>query len=152
VAALSGAGQVVAVDVSPEAVKCASLNVARYGLGQSIEVRQGDGFVAVASERFDVVLCNPPYFRGEPATLAQRAFLGGSNLEWFTNFGRDLHYHLNSGGHALISLGDAAEIDLILSLLRECGWRVDEVARRDILVERIYLFKLTPLSVVENQT
>jgi hypothetical protein len=43
----------------------------------------------------------------------------------------------------LISLGDAAEVGAILRLLRGCGWRVEQVARQDILVEIIYLFKLT---------
>jgi release factor glutamine methyltransferase len=144
VAARAGARRVVAVDINPAAVNCASSNAARYGTQSVIEVREGDSFGPVAGERFDLVVCNPPYFRGEPRTPAQRAFLGGPNLEWFTNFGVDLHDHLTTGGHALISLGDAAEIDAILGLLRECGWRIEEVARRDILVEIVYLFKLTP--------
>jgi release factor glutamine methyltransferase len=144
VAARSGAARVVAVDINPAAVRCARSNAARNGAQSVVEVREGNGFGPVDAERFDLVVCNPPYFRGEPKSLAERAFLGGPNLEWFTNFGRELHNHLHTGGHALISLGDAAEIDSILRLLGGCGWRIEQVARRDILVEIIYLFKLTP--------
>lgn len=143
VAARSGARRVVAIDINPAAVHCARANAARYGLQSIMEVLEGNSFTPVAGERFDLVVCNPPYFRGEPKSLAQSAFMGGSDLEWVTNFGRELHDHLNQRGHALISLGDAAEIDTILRLLRECGWRIDQVSRRDILVEIIYLFKLT---------
>lgn len=144
VAAHSGAHRVVAVDINPTAVTCARANMARYDKRSIVEVREGDSFGPVEGERFDLVICNPPYFRGEPKSVAARAFLGGLHLEWFTKFGRDLHDHLNPGGHALISLGDAAEIDAILQLLRECGWLIGQVARRDILVEIIYLLKLTP--------
>ncbi|MEP6776174.1 MAG: methyltransferase [Chloroflexota bacterium] len=143
-AARSGARRVVALDISPAAVGCARSNVARYGIQSVVEVREGDSFGPLEGERFDLVVCNPPYFRGEPKSLAERAFLGGLHLEWFTKFGRDMHNYLNTSGHALISLGDAAEIDTILRLLRECGWRIEQVARRDILVEIIYLFKSTP--------
>lgn len=144
VAARSGAGRVIAIDINPAAVRCAGSNIALYDLQSVVEVREGDGFSPVQDDRFDLVICNPPYFRGEPDSVAERAFLGGRNLEWFTSFGRDLHAHLNPGGRALIVLGDAAEIDTILRMLHECGWRIEQVARRDILVEIIYIFKLTP--------
>jgi methylase of polypeptide subunit release factors len=143
VAALSGVERVVAVDINPAAVECARRNVAAYKMQGIIEVREGDGFAPVEGERFDLMVCNPPYFRDEPENMAERAYYGGSSLEWLYWFGTELGNHLTSTGSALVSIGDAADIPAILSLLKECGWSCKDVERRDILVEIIYIFKLT---------
>lgn len=53
--------RVVAVDITNEAVACARANVAVNKL-QNIEVRKGDLFSSIKKgERFDYMLCNPPY-------------------------------------------------------------------------------------------
>lgn len=145
-AALSGAERVVATDINPSAAECARLNVRRYGLLDTISVRQGDLFSTVQGEQFDIVVCNPPYFRGEPAGVADLAFHAGAGLEWLQRFGNELHTYLKSGGSAIISLGDAADIKAILGLLNAAGWKATVLARRDILVEVIYLFQLTRLN------
>ncbi|MBV9578159.1 MAG: methyltransferase, partial [Chloroflexi bacterium] len=54
--------QVVAVDINPSAVRCTRVNALLNNL--EVDVRQGDLFAPVESERFDVVLFNPPYYRG----------------------------------------------------------------------------------------
>jgi release factor glutamine methyltransferase len=143
IAALSGARRVVATDINPDAVRSARINVKRYGLERAVMVREGDMFAAVADEEFDLVLCNPPYFRGEPATMAERAFRAGTGLEWITRFAHELHNHLTPSGRALVSLGDAADIPAIVALLDDNGWSCVEVDRRDLLVETIYIFRLT---------
>ena len=117
-AALAGAGQVVALDVNEAAVECARLNARRYGVLDQISVRRSDMFDAVRGEKFDLVLVNPPYFRGEPATLAYRAYMAGSEWEWIRHFGRGLPGVLNEAGRALMVVGDAAGIDDILAVLR----------------------------------
>jgi release factor glutamine methyltransferase len=142
-AALSGAGSVVAVDINPAAVECARRNSKRYGLDKVITVRQGNMFEPVAGERFDLVVCNPPYLRGEPQSVAGYAYWGGANLEWLARFGQLLHAHLNPGGVAILSIGDVADLEVILGILSGCGWQVEEAARRDMLFEIIHLFRLT---------
>lgn len=52
---------VVATDLSPAALKVAQANAARLDLADRIEFRQGSLFAAVAGERFDLLLSNPPY-------------------------------------------------------------------------------------------
>jgi release factor glutamine methyltransferase len=143
-AALANAGQVMAIDINPAAVECARLNARRYGLARSITVSQSDLFSGVHGQRFDLVLCNPPYFRGEPRNPAEMAYRGGSDLEWFDRFGRGLHTHLKSTGRCIITLGDAADTHTILQRLALYGWRIEPLAHRDLLVEEISLYALTP--------
>lgn len=55
------AAQLVASDISPEALEVARLNVADYGLANRIELVESDLFARIAPQRFDLILCNPPY-------------------------------------------------------------------------------------------
>lgn len=55
------AAEVVATDVSPEAVAIARRNAERNGLASRVDVRQGDLFAPVAGEAFDLIVSNPPY-------------------------------------------------------------------------------------------
>jgi ribosomal protein L3 glutamine methyltransferase len=72
--------QVLATDLSADALAVAAKNLARHGLAGRITLRSGDGLAALQpGERFDLILCNPPYvnaasmaalppeFRAEPA-------------------------------------------------------------------------------------
>jgi methylase of polypeptide subunit release factors len=99
-------------------------------------------FEPVEGERFDLVLCNPPYLRGEPQSPAGYAYWGGDNLEWLARFAAQLHGRLSPGGVAMLSIGDVADLYGIIEILQLSGWRVDEVARRDMLFEIIHLFRL----------
>ena len=58
-AARLGAGRVVAFDICPDAVRCATLNADAAGL--SVEVNCGDHNDALAAGPYDIVVCNPPY-------------------------------------------------------------------------------------------
>jgi ribosomal protein L3 glutamine methyltransferase len=54
--------QVLATDLSADALAVAARNVQRHGLQQRITLRRGDGLAALQTgERFDLLLCNPPY-------------------------------------------------------------------------------------------
>ena len=81
-AALAGATQVTAVDLSRRAVLSARLNAWRNGVGARVSVRRGDVFAPVAGERFDLIVANPPYLPGEerlPRGGAARAWEGGAD-------------------------------------------------------------------------
>ena len=68
------ASRVVATDINPEAVRCAQINTLAHHLEHKIETRCGDLFEPVGTERFDVILFNPPFYRGRPRDLADHAW------------------------------------------------------------------------------
>ena len=51
---------VVAVDVNPRALEFTRFNAALNGL-ENVECREGSLFAPVEGERFDLIVCNPPY-------------------------------------------------------------------------------------------
>jgi len=53
--------RVDAADLSADALAVAQLNIERHGLQARIQLLQGDGLAAVGSQRYDLILCNPPY-------------------------------------------------------------------------------------------
>jgi ribosomal protein L3 glutamine methyltransferase len=52
---------VVASDISPAALELAALNVADYKLEKRIKLVNADLFAGVGRQRFDLIVCNPPY-------------------------------------------------------------------------------------------
>jgi len=141
VAAARTARSVVAVDVNPAAVRCARINALLNGVEDRVEVRQGDLFDPVAGERFDAVLCNPPFYRGEPRTPIEVALYSTGFARRFSDA---LPHHLTAGGVALVVLSSDGDIAGFETAFREAGLAFQTVAERDLVSERVRLYRLAP--------
>jgi HemK-related putative methylase len=120
--------QVVAVDVNPEAVRCVRLNALLNGLEDRIEARRGDLFEPVAGETFDLILFNPPFFRGAPRNPLDHAWRGTDVLE---RFAAGLPAALAPGGTFLLLLSTDGDGDTLLAMLRDQGFTLGIAAERD---------------------
>ena len=109
--------QVDAADLSPDALAVARLNVERHGLADRVTLHQGDGLDAVHGQRYDLILCNPPYvnaesmaalppeYRAEPAL----ALAGGADgMDFIRSLVAQAHSHLADGGVLVIEIGREA--------------------------------------------
>lgn len=121
--------RVVGVDINPDAVRCARINVLLNRLEDRVEIRAGDLFAPVGDERFDLVLFNPPFFRGVPKDALDRAWRSPDVIE---RFAQGLPRRLEPGGRALLVLSTDGEGKAMLEALEGAGLDVDEVARRDL--------------------
>lgn len=74
--AVAGGAVAVATDLSARAVAVAAANARLNGL--ALDVRCGDGFAPVAGERFDLVLCQPPYVIRPAGATAVTYLHGGA--------------------------------------------------------------------------
>lgn len=106
------AAEVVAVDISPEAVTVARNNAGR--LGACVDFRQSDWFAALGAERFDLVVSNPPYVAGGDPHLAldglpfepQIALTDGADgLDCIRRIVAGAPAHLNPGSWLLFEHG-----------------------------------------------
>jgi ribosomal protein L3 glutamine methyltransferase len=53
--------KVDAIDLSPDALEVAKINVAEHGLAKRIALHESDVFDAVPNQKYEVILSNPPY-------------------------------------------------------------------------------------------
>ena len=136
------ARRVVAVDINPEAVRCATVNALMNRLDARIAPLQGDLFAPVAEERFDLVLFNPPFIVGAPKDARDAAWRS-SDLP--RRFASGLAAHLKPGGAALVllsSFGDACP--LYEAELHASGFRLELFARRRYVNETVTILRATP--------
>ena len=126
-----GVRQVVATDLDPRAIACATENVARLGFANQVRVVAADMF---PDGRAALVVCNPPWVPTpanaaieravyDPGSAMLRAFLAG------------LAAHLTPGGEGWLVMSDLAEHlglrtrDEMLAWIADAGLSV--VARHD---------------------
>ena len=139
IAAARYARRVVAVDISPAAVRCARINVLMNALEDRIEVLQGDLFAPVRDRRFDIVVFNPPFIRGIPRDDADRAW---RSIDVAERFAAGLTGHLTPTGFALVLLstyGDACEF---VRQFRRWHFDMAVVAERCFVNEKLTLLRL----------
>lgn len=120
--------QVTAVDLNPEAVRCAKANALINRLEERIDVRHGDLFAPVPDERFDLILFNPPFFRGEPKGLFDLAWRATDVME---RFAAGLPGALTDGGRALILLSTDGDAAGMLRALEANGLKHEPAGRKD---------------------
>ncbi|MEP1471555.1 MAG: 50S ribosomal protein L3 N(5)-glutamine methyltransferase [Halieaceae bacterium] len=106
------------VDLDPDALALASENIGRYELQGRVRAVQSDLFTALAQERYDVILSNPPYvdaadiasmpaeYHHEPA-LALASGADGLNLT--RRILAQAHNYLTPDGLLLIEVGNSWE-------------------------------------------
>ena len=132
-AALDGAREVTAVDISARAVLNAWLN----GFLNRVRVRalRGDLFAPVAGERFDLIVANPPYLPGGsdelPAGGIERAWEGGRDgRRLLDRLCSEASGHLTQRGRLLLVQSSLSGERATLDRLAESGLSASVLARQ----------------------
>jgi HemK-related putative methylase len=136
------ARRIVAVDINPEAVRCARINALLNHVEHKIDVRCGDLFAPVAEERFDLVLFNPPFLQGTPRDHRDSAWRSSDVAD---RFAAGLSAHLKPGGCALVLLSTFGDARAFLEQFHRQRLGVQLHAERRFINERLMIFRLTPL-------
>lgn len=133
-AALKGAREVVAYDISPAAVACAQRNAERAGV--DVDVRLGTLADARRSGPFDVVVSNPPYVPSDApveGTGLNRAWDAGADgrvvLDELCDLAPDL---LAPGGTMLVVHSEFSDPAQTLRRLGRDGFTARVVASRTV--------------------
>ena len=112
-AAKNSPADVTASDISQAAAEVARANALNAGV--NVRVLTGDMFAPVKGERFDIIVCNPPYIpHADIAELEEKvrkfeplsALDGGADgLDFYRVLAREVDAHLNDGGVLLLEFG-----------------------------------------------
>lgn len=105
------------VDISNSALEVARHNVERLGVGDRVRVLESDLFDALGGNRYDLILCNPPYvseqeYQGLPMEYRREpelGLLGGEDgLDLVVRILREAGRHLTDEGILILEVGSSA--------------------------------------------
>jgi len=144
-AAAKGAS-VVAVDISPYAVRCAKSNARLNGVGDRVFPVQGDLFAPLKSgAEFDHVFFNAPYLPSKKTATSwlERAWNGGpSGRQIIDRFTLQVSEHLGRNGQVFLLQSTLCGVDETLRKFEAQGLAADVVAERSLpFFETIVLVK-----------
>lgn len=128
--------QVVASDVSPEAVAVAQANVEKHSLGERVAVMEADLLAlpkeATPAEGFDLIVSNPPYIaeavwrelpphiRDHEPRLALSPGISGTEI--YTRLAAEAAPLLVPGGRVLVEIGHDQSAS-VQQIFASAGWR-----------------------------
>jgi HemK-related putative methylase len=130
---------VTAIDINPEAVRCARMNALLNRLEDRIEVLEGDLFSPLGDERFDLILFNPPFHRGRPYDGLDHAWRGEDVFERFT---AELRDRLTPDGMALLVLSSDGDGHELVAMLAEQGYAVTIRAEKNLVNEQLTMYEV----------
>jgi release factor glutamine methyltransferase len=108
--------EIVAVDISKEALETARENITRHGMGDRISLLEGDLFEPFINnpKYFDIIVSNPPYVTKEEFKLLPRKIRnfepeialesGEDGLSHIRIILEKAHHHLNPGGWLILEM------------------------------------------------
>jgi release factor glutamine methyltransferase len=136
-------GCLTAVDVLSNAIDCARMNVAQAGLLQKITCLQSDLFANVpATEGFDLIIWNPPFYDRAARGETERAWNAGEAFELIGRFAREAGAYLKPGGEIVMILSsDVDDLRFFESFARFV--RTPILSRRR-LFEKLTVYRLVP--------
>ena len=132
-AALRGAREVTAVDISRRAMLAVRVNARANGV--RVRARRGDLFAAVGRSRFDLIVSNPPYVPAErdgvPRSGPERHWDAGADGRALLDRIIDqAPEHLRPGGSLMLVHSSICGIGATLERMRAAGLEPEVVARR----------------------
>jgi release factor glutamine methyltransferase len=127
--------EVTASDVSPAALTVARVNAQRLGL--AVRFVESSWFAALRGERFDMILCNPPYVAADDPAFEQLGFEprlaldgGADGLDALRAVLSAARGHLTAGAFLMLEHGHDQRGALV-RLASELGWQL-VAARADL--------------------
>ena len=144
------AGEVVAVDVNPFALRCARDNALLNNVRGKLAFLRSDLFTAFTEKAmFNVVLFNAPYLKtersAEDSSWLERAWTGGrTGREIIDRFISEVPKYLKSAGRVFLLQSTQAGVDETLLYFKKCRLSASVVASRPLpFFETITLIEAT---------
>ena len=140
------AKRVVAVDVNPYAIECATNNAQRNDVKERIEFRQGDLFQPIKqNENFDLILFNSPYLPSEPdeeKSWIGKAWAGGPDGRTvIERFLVDAPIFLADEGKIQLVQSSLSNVDKTIQMFNERNMQAKVTAQVKVAFENIVLIE-----------
>lgn len=101
-----GLKKIIATDLDPRALSCATENIFRLGYDQQVEIIEADLF---PTGKADLIVCNPPWVPARPTSRVERAIYD-ENSQMLKGFLKGAHEHMTDHGESWLILSNLAEL------------------------------------------
>lgn len=108
-----------AVDISPDAIEVANINIKKHGLEDQVTAIKSDLFSELGERKYSIIICNPPYVSDaeyqdlpeEYTREPENALKGGDvdGLAIVSNILRQARNHLSDDGILILEVGYSDE-------------------------------------------
>lgn len=147
VLAAQKAQSVLAVDINPHAIQCASKNAENSGVKERIEFRKGNLFLPIKkNENFSLILFNPPYLPSEPneeKSWIGKTWAGGRNgRKIIDQFIVEASNFLAAGGKIQLVQSSLSNINRTIEMFSELDLRTTIIAQVKVAFESIVLLEV----------
>ena len=114
--------EVMAVDISKDALNIAKKNAASNNADKQITFIESDLFANLQNEKFDIIVSNPPYIKSDVIGMLSKevrkepqiALDGGKDgLYFYDKIVKESYLYLKSGGYLCLEIGFDQKIDVI---------------------------------------
>ena len=146
-----GAKKVIAVDISPEAVRNTQENITINKV-ENIEARVSDIFSTINNEeKFHTIYWNLPFIY-KPSSYQYRSMLERGlfdpGYQYTERFLAEAPRFLHHGGRVLVGMGDFGDVPRFMSLAREYGYNIRLVVSEKSVEVNPVTFQLYELKAV----
>lgn len=106
------------IDISPDAIAVANINIANYALQEQIKAIESDMFTALEGKTYDLIISNPPYVNAHSMTKLPTEYRnepqlalgsGADGLDHTHTILREAAKHLNNDGILVVEIGHNRE-------------------------------------------
>jgi len=140
-AAARAGALVTATDFSGIAIQNILLNQQLNNL--SFPVIHSDLFDNVPESQYDIVVINPPYYRGEPKSESDYAWYCGKNFEYFVKLFSQLSSFIHERSKVWMILSEDCETAAIMKIAAENNFTLAIVYEQKNWLEKNFIFSIS---------
>jgi release factor glutamine methyltransferase len=153
-AAATGGAFVTAIDTNPAAVAATRSNLRSNGLDDRVRalLMSVDELLADPSQRFDVLVTNPPYYQADAHTIEESGFYGGAQNQFMKSVALAAPVQLTPDGIIVTILSSDVDHSTVLQPLLGAGYDKAVVLEKRVLFERLSVLEFRKRSPSNHRT